>query len=241
MLDAETVPSGIRAEGRGDRKVSPIDYLKDVLRQTIDGVVMIDAQNNVVFFNEAAEKIWGYAPDEVLGSNVNRLVPPQMRSDHDGMVDRHRETGVDRIVGRSREVDIHRKDGSVRKASLALSSMTDGDGNRCYTAFVKDLSQETALKDSLGFIQGLLESIDGLTDQIGSVAQTTNLLSINASIEAARAGDAGRGFAVVAQEVRMLAGQAADVAERIDALVTDGRTRMRAIQKSEDQMARQTG
>lgn len=56
---------------------------------------------------------------------------------------------------------------------------------------------------------------------ISSIAEETNLLSLNASIEAARAGDAGRGFAVVASEIQTLADQSNDSARKIDAIIHD--------------------
>ena len=63
--------------------------------------------------------------------------------------------------------------------------------------------------------------MNSITDIITNVASQTRLLALNASIEAARAGDAGRGFAVVASEISNLAGQTTDATENINALITD--------------------
>ncbi|WP_278915263.1 methyl-accepting chemotaxis protein [Ligilactobacillus agilis] len=60
-----------------------------------------------------------------------------------------------------------------------------------------------------------VEQVKQLTSQIIAIAQQTNLLSLNAAIEAARSGEAGKGFAVVAQEIGKLASQSSDVANEI--------------------------
>ena len=78
-------------------------------------------------------------------------------------------------------------------------------------------------------VAGLVEQMDNLNQQIrrigtisslvSDLANQTNMLALNASVEAVRAGDAGRGFAVVASEIRKLADQSRHSAEKIDGLV----------------------
>jgi methyl-accepting chemotaxis protein len=127
-------------------------------------------------------------------------------------------------VGTSREVPIYRKDGAVHTAILLLSIIDLEDGTKLYTAFLKDVTQQRAITgQTIGVVQGLLDQVNQLNQRIGTIARMTNLLSLNASIEAARAGDAGRGFAIVAQEIRKLAGQVSSITGEIDSLVQDGR------------------
>ena len=61
------------------------NHLKQILDQAIDGVVSIDENNNIVYFNPAAEKLWGYQASEVLGRNVKMLIPDSIQPNHDIM------------------------------------------------------------------------------------------------------------------------------------------------------------
>ncbi|HGM6509692.1 TPA: EAL domain-containing protein [Pseudomonas aeruginosa] len=115
------------------------DIFTQTLEQAVDGVVVIDTSNNVVLFNRAAELLWGVGREEVLGNNVKMLVPVGMQAKHDEYIDANRRTGINKIVGTTREVPIHRMDGSLRWGAISISRV-ESDGQILYTAFVKDVT-----------------------------------------------------------------------------------------------------
>jgi len=77
------------------------------------------------------------------------------------------------------------------------------------------------------------QELTSLADEVGKIAQQTNLLALNAAIEAARAGEAGRGFAVVADEVRALSTQSGLTGARISERISELNIRMKSFQSME--------
>lgn len=92
-------------------------------------------------------------------------------------------------------------------------------------------SQMVLLQDSMQKISNMSMEIEKIIDEINSIAQQTNMLSLNASIEAARAGDTGKGFAVVAVQVGELAARSSQAAKETYELITNSMQAVREGQK----------
>ncbi|NMG67204.1 EAL domain-containing protein [Azoarcus indigens] len=117
------------------------EILVQTLEQAIDAVVVIDEHNRVVFFNAAAERLWGWGNREVIGRSVTMLVPADIQPRHDELIERNRRTNESHIVGSSRKVRLERKDGRALWATLSLSRITV-DRRVMYTAFLRDVTRE---------------------------------------------------------------------------------------------------
>ena len=87
-------------------KAAADNILFPALEQTFMAVVLVDERNRVLFFNEAAEKLWGYSRDEVLGQDMNILIPGPLKHVHEDYVHHHRDGGNSRIVGMNRELQL---------------------------------------------------------------------------------------------------------------------------------------
>lgn len=110
------------------------------------GAVLINENDEVMFFNPAAEKLWGYKREEVIGNNIDMLIPRDLRPAHPEYIRHNREGGKARVEGMSRELQLEKKDGSKIWTRFALSKVS-AEGKIYYLALVRDASVEMAQKE----------------------------------------------------------------------------------------------
>jgi two-component system sensor kinase FixL len=117
---------------------------QDVLFRTliataVDGIMVIDADGIVQIYNNACEGLFGYKADEVIGRNVNMLMPSPYREEHDGYIRTYRATGEKRIIGIGREVVGQRKDASTFPMYLSVGEGVL-NGSPIFVGVVHDLT-----------------------------------------------------------------------------------------------------
>lgn len=145
-------------------------HLRSVLDAAPDAAVVIDEHGTIQSFSAAAERLFGFDQDEVMGCNVSMLMPPPFREDHDGYIAHYIATGEKRIIGTDRVVTGARKDGSTFPMKLAVGEMRTRDG-RFFTGFIRDLTERQETEHQLQELQTELTRLSRLT-AMGEISST---------------------------------------------------------------------
>lgn len=119
-----------------------------VFETAVDGIIIINDSGIIESANSAVKKLFGYAPDEVIGKNVSILMPEPYRSKHDHYINEYLRTGQKKIIGIGREVVGLRKDGSTFPIHLSVSEFSFGD-KRMFTGLIHDITEQKSLQQRI--------------------------------------------------------------------------------------------
>jgi PAS domain S-box-containing protein len=122
--------------------------LEAIIKSATDGIIIIDEHGLMELVNEAACQLFGFSEDEMVGQNVNMLMPSPYHKEHDGYLNNYLHTGVKKIIGIGREVSGQRKNGSKFPLRLSISEVVLPN-RRVFTGIVQDLSKEKAAEQAL--------------------------------------------------------------------------------------------
>lgn len=126
-----------------DLSASQVDA---VFEHLADGILMADVDGRILSMNAAAEQMFGYSIDEVLGQSVRMLLPEPYASRHDENLEHYRQTGEIRIMGYGRELDGRCKDGSVFPMDVSVSQI-EIQGGDVFVVIARDITQHKAQQE----------------------------------------------------------------------------------------------
>ncbi len=116
-----------------------------VIDNVIEGIVQISRAGRISRFNRAAEAIFGYAEAEVLGKNVNMLMPPPYKEAHDNYLANYVATGQAKIIGIGRLVTGLRKNGETFPMHLGVTEAATPEG-KFFIGLVRDMTVEERMQ-----------------------------------------------------------------------------------------------
>lgn len=116
-----------------------------VVKNIVDGIITIDQTGIIKSANPAAERIFDYRSHEIVGRNVNMLMPEPYHSAHDRYLAQYMKTGDAKIIGLGREVEGRRADGSTFPLDLAVAE-ADAEEGRLFVGIIRDISDRKAME-----------------------------------------------------------------------------------------------
>ncbi len=138
--------SGAANRAGSEEDVSVAEILREsevwtraIVESAVDGVITIDAFGVIEYINPAAERMFGYAPHEVVGRNVSTLMNKDDGQRHNDHLARYRETGLRKIIGTVRELEGRHKSGRTFPFELSVSEVYVGN-RRLFTGILHDIT-----------------------------------------------------------------------------------------------------
>lgn len=143
-------------------------YLSSLIDTVPDAMIVIDETGHILAFSHAAEKMFGFEADELIGENVNTLMPSPDRERHDGYLTRYRETGEAHIIGKGRVTSARRRNGVTFPIDLSIGEAWV-DGARIFTGFIRDLTERAETTKRMHILQAELAHVARIS-QMGTLA-----------------------------------------------------------------------
>ncbi len=123
------------------------EKFRSILDTVTDAIISIDENHKIVVFNNAAERIFGYSSHEILGKDLNLLIPPKF-GDHSRYIKRFLETKESKVMGETLSFTALRKNEEEFPIKLGLS-YNETKGEITFTGIIRDVSTQKALEKKL--------------------------------------------------------------------------------------------
>jgi len=124
------------------------DRFRTVAQTAVDAIILADVHGNVIFWNESAQRIFGYTEKEMAGKPLTVLMSPQDRDAHQKGLERIRLTGKSKYIGKTKEMQALRKNGEKFPIELSVAMWNVGE-KTFYSGIVRDITKRKRLESEL--------------------------------------------------------------------------------------------
>lgn len=131
--------------------------MRSIFNNVFDGMIIIDKGGVIESLNPSVERLFGYSAEELIGHNINQLMPEPDRSRHDSYLTNYLSSGKAKIIGFGREVNGLRKDGSIFPMELGVSEF-HVDQRHFFIGTVHDITERKQVEEALRDLSSHLET-----------------------------------------------------------------------------------
>ncbi len=129
-------------------EIDELSILRSAVENTNEAFITINGDHTVLFVNRAAENIFGYGRDEVVGNDLDVIMAPECSENHRQAVRRYERTRIPGRIGHDTEMVATRKNGDTFPASISFS-VSEVEGKLYFTGLVRDLTERKALQERI--------------------------------------------------------------------------------------------
>jgi PAS domain S-box-containing protein len=133
-----------------------------------DGILSIDSEGVIRLFNHAAEQIFGFLSDEVIGKKVELIIPREYGDLHMKGIRQYSETGISTVLGKTTEMKAKRRDGTIFPIELSLSEVKVGD-ETTFIGMIRDISERKLAEARLADFNEELKELNATKDKFFSI------------------------------------------------------------------------
>lgn len=119
-----------------------------LVNSSVDGIILINTEGIVEFFNPSAEMIFGYKSEEIKGKNIKMLMPSPYYEEHDQYLENYLRTGIKKVIGTHIQVRGRQKDGNIIIIELTVSEIIQ-EKKRVFAGIIRDITQRKILEQDL--------------------------------------------------------------------------------------------
>lgn len=169
MSDTTTRAGKQSSETAGDNA-----YFQAIMDASNDAIIVADGQGRILRASAATARIFGHTPSSLIGASINLLMPSDIKTLHNALMQRFIDTGTANIMGRGRDVSGQHADGSVIPLHITLTNSTS-NGHQTFIAIMQDLRLRRSAESALARSQRL----DAIGQMTGGIAHDfNNLLTV---------------------------------------------------------------